>query len=109
MAKYKEKVITGSEWVQLGKAKIFFSANRPTQISFEEEQVSVVDDRLDVRNLRRIDIVLEDGQTTFPLVKPDDNTPTGGDMSYKQLERAIYSLYYAKALELDAAVVPVTP
>jgi hypothetical protein len=106
MARYKEKVIAGAEWVQLGKAKIFFFANRPTRIYFEEEQVKQVNDETQVNNMREIQVDLVDPNLTFPLVKPDDNTLTGGEMSYKQLERAIYSLYYAKAQELDSVVTP---
>jgi hypothetical protein len=106
VAKYKEQVISGTEWVQLGKAKVFFFANKPTKIFFEEEQVKQISNETQVKSLREIDVTLSEPTTKFILVSPDDNQPTGGDMSYRQLERAIYSLYYAKAQELDAVVTP---
>jgi hypothetical protein len=101
MAKYREVPLSGSQWVQLGKAKFFYDPVRPTKIQFNEEQVKVVDNNTTLTNLREINLILDNPTTKFLLVDPTDNTPTGGDMSYRQLERAIYSLYYAEALKLD--------
>jgi hypothetical protein len=102
MGKYKEAAIAGSQWVQLGKAKIFFDPEQPTRIIFNEERVRQIDGGTVVTNLREFEVVLDAPSTTFVLVKPDDNAPTGGDMTYRQLERALYSLYYDAALKLDA-------
>jgi hypothetical protein len=101
MAKYQEVPITGSQWTQLGKAKILFSPDHATQILFNEEQVRVIDGQKFINNKRELNISLDPLNTKFILVDPDDNSPTGGDMTYRQLEKAIYSLYYAEAVKLD--------
>lgn len=100
MAKYKEVTITGSQWVQLGKAKIFFDPDKPTRIEFSEELVRQLEHRQIIQNVREITLTLDVPTTKFDLVDPDDNTATG-DMSYRQLEKALYSLYYAEAIKLD--------
>ena len=103
MGKYREKTITSSEWATLGRAKVIFNVGKPTRVIFQEEQVTQTGDAVEFRNMREFEVVLTDPSTKVPLVNPDDNLPTGGDLSYRQLERMLYSMYYAKAQELDAA------
>jgi hypothetical protein len=102
MAKYKESQVTVTEWVALGKAKFVFPNNEPTRVEFNEEQVRELNGSRAVTNRRELTKEFLDPQEKFILVDPDNNTPTGGDMSLRQLERAVYSLYYAQALARDA-------
>lgn len=102
MGKRAEKVITGTSWVTLGRVQVKYFEDKPTKIAFLEEEVSVVDGVMSQKNVREFSALLKEPTTTFPLVDPKDNLPTGGDMNYRQLERALYSLYYAKVQELDA-------
>ena len=101
MAKYKESQITVTEWVALGKAKFVFPNNESVRATFSEEQVREVNGSRAVTNRRELEKTFDLPTEKFILVNPDDNTPTGGDMSLKQLERAIYSLYYALAVARD--------
>lgn len=106
MGKYRERTITSSEWVTLGRAKVIFNVDKPTRVIFQEEQVTQTVDNVEIRNRREFEIELTDPSTKVILVNPNDNLPTGGDMSYRQLERMLYSMYYAKAQELDVAQPP---
>jgi hypothetical protein len=103
MAKYKESQVTVTEWVALGKAKFVFSNDAPTKVEFIEEQVREVNKTRAVTNRRNIEMEFGLPTDKFILVDPDTNAPTGGDMSLRQLERAIYSLYYTQAVARDAA------
>lgn len=101
MAKYKESIISGSQYSQLGKAKFNFRVDKPTLVEFLEEQVSTINGDTTIVSKREINLSLDEPTTKFILVDPDTNIPTGGDMSYRQLERALYSLFYAEATKLD--------
>lgn len=103
MAKYKESVISGVQYNQLGKAKFVFSVNKPTRVEFIEEQVQTLGSTTDVVSKREFNLTLDEASTKFNLYDPDTSLPTGGDMSYRQLERALFSLYYTEALKADAA------
>lgn len=102
MARYREVVLSGSEWTQLGKAKFFFDPNKKTRVVFNEENVRQIGTDTLVTNAREIEVILEGGATKFPTVDPDTNLPLGGDTSYRQLEKILYSLYYQEAQKLDS-------
>jgi hypothetical protein len=102
MAKYKESQVTVTEWAALGKARFVFPHDGPASVIFSEEQIRERNGSIAVTNRRELTKELVDPQEKFILVDPDDNTPTGGDMSLKQLEKAVYSLFYAQAVALDA-------
>ena len=101
MAKYKETIVSGLEWTQLGKVKVDFDIRKPTNVTFNEEVVRVIDGQTTIGSSRLFSLELKPISEKFILVDPDTNLPTGGDMTYRQLEKALYSLYYAEAVKLD--------
>jgi hypothetical protein len=103
MAKYRETQVTVVEWSGLGKARFIFSPDAPTRVVFVEDRIREASGARSITDGREIVKSLEEPTEKFILVNPDDNQPTGGDMSLRQLERAVYSLFYAEATRLDAA------
>jgi len=103
MAKYKEIPITGAEWTQPGKIVFLFHPDKDTIVRIQEEQFKLVNGTASMANKREFQVELADKSTTFLNYDPDTGVPTGGDTTYRQLEKLLFSLYYTEALKADAA------
>ena len=102
MAKYKEIPIVGAEWTQPGKIVISFHPVKSPTVRINEEQFKVINGTPYASNKREFQFDLTDKSTTFLIYDPDTGQPTGGDSTYRQLEKLLFSLYYTEALKADA-------
>ncbi len=107
MAEYKESIAVGTSY-QRGRSLYFENPKSSVpSLLIREERITTLADRVITEPCGEILKTVDDLSVQFQMRNPQTNELIeGATMSYQDLYVALYSLYWALAIERDNAVPP---
>ena len=107
MSDYRETSLTGTSWT---RARGMYFENpylgNPS-VLIREEEILNLGDRQISQPAGEINLTISDMSELFTLRNPANGELTGDSIAVGTVYQALYSFYWMKALERDAAVTPV--
>lgn len=112
MPKYNETSVTGESWIRSNKIICKNEYEQPPTIYYQEEELFNFSDGKVVKSLYTpLNPVMEtfipdNANTTFELINPETELPTGNTATYQDLYVLIHSLYFHLAKKRDKGTKP---
>jgi len=109
MADYRETSLSGTSWT---RARGMYFENPflgAPSVLIREEEILNLGDRQISQPAGEINLTISESEMTrsIPLRDPETGELTGDSIAVGTVYQALYSFYWAKALERDAAATPV--
>lgn len=101
---YKETNVSGSSWTRARSLHIENPHDRTPNILIFEEDILVLGERTIVQPSTQLNVAIEDMSEMIPLRNPENGELTGDEVPIAAVYQALYSFYWMKALERDAAM-----
>ena len=101
MPNYNESTVSGTTWQRCHTVTVSNPLAQTPKIAFQEEKVVMLAGETVHQWCNGCEKVFE-AATTFPVLDPATNLPTGQSVSHGELYVLFYSLYMQTALERDA-------
>jgi hypothetical protein len=109
MPKYNETSVTGESWIRSNKIICTNDYGQPPRIYYQEEELFNFSDGKIVKSLYTTfnpvteTFISDNANTTFELINPETELPTGNTATYQDLYVLIHSLYFHLAEKRDLA------
>jgi hypothetical protein len=106
MSDYRESTLSGTSWTRARSLYLENPFNSAPSVLIREEEILNLGDRQISQPAGEINLTITDMTELVPLRNPETGELTGDSIAVGTVYQALYSFYWAKALERDAVVTP---
>jgi hypothetical protein len=108
MPKYNETNVIGESWIRPNRVMFSIKYKENATISYQEEEILNVSENEVIKTIKTVGSNLltetftpNNANTTFELINPETELPTGNTATYQDLYVLIHSLYFHLAKKRD--------